>query len=177
MRVKDVSEEARKPVSFGEKLAGSEAFSALFREGMALVEDAAAYLDGQGRDEAKVLPRAGALAYAAESMRLTTRLMQIASWLLLQRAVNQGEMTRAQAASDRHRVRLSQQELATNPEAFAALPQKLRELSINSVRLQARILHLDALIYAPAAKVVGAPLASPIEQQLEMLRSAFATRS
>jgi len=89
-------------------------------------EEAAAYLDGAGRDEAKALPRAEALAYAAESMRLTTRLMQIASWLLLQRAVNQGEMTRSQASSDRHRVKLSHQEFASNPDVFQALPRKLR---------------------------------------------------
>ena len=173
MRVNDAVDGAKKPVSFGEKLAGSEAFSALFREGMALVEEAAAYLDGQGRDEARALPRQEALAYAAESMRLTTRLMQIASWLLLQRAVNQGEMTKAQAASDRHRVKLSQQDLASNPDVFQALPQRLRELSINSVRLQARIMHLDMLIYAAALAPARAPV-SPIEQQMQMLRNAFA---
>src|SRR5262245_58194103 len=70
-------------VSFGERLAASQAFTALFREGMALVEETAAYLDGDGRQEAKALPRSAALAYATESMRLTTRLMQLASWLLL----------------------------------------------------------------------------------------------
>ena len=79
-------------VSFGEKLAGSQSFSTLFREGMALVEETAAYLDGPGRKESKSLERNAALAYATESMRLTTRLMQLASWLLLHRAVNEGEM-------------------------------------------------------------------------------------
>ena len=34
-----------------------------------------------------------ALSYASESMRLTTRLMQLASWLLLQRAVAEGELS------------------------------------------------------------------------------------
>jgi regulator of CtrA degradation len=173
----DSFEGARKPVSFVEKLAGSEAFAAMFREGMTLVEDAAAYLDGSGRDEAKTLPRAEALAYAAESMRLTTRLMQIASWLLLQRAVNQGEMTRSQAGSDRHRVKLCHQEFASNPEVFQALPKKLRELSIHSVRLQARIIHLDMLIYAPQASAPAPLKTSPVEEQLERLRNAFAVNS
>ena len=71
------------PVRFGEKLASSQAFSGLFREGMTLVEQTAAYLDGPGRNESKLLDRGAALAYATESMRLTTRLMQLASWLLL----------------------------------------------------------------------------------------------
>ncbi len=175
-RAKDSPGETREPVSFIEKLAGSEAFGVMFREGMGLVEEAATYLDGAGREEAKALPRAEALAYAAESMRLTTRLMQIASWLLLQRAVNQGELTRTQAASDRHRVKLHQQELASAPDLFQRLPLRLRDLSLHSLRLQARIIHLDQLIYAPAAPVVAAPVVtpSPVEAQLAKLRDAFA---
>ena len=70
---------------FYPKLAASAAFKTLFREGMSLVEDTAAYLDGPGREESRNLPRATALAYATESMRLTTRLMQVASWLLIWR--------------------------------------------------------------------------------------------
>ncbi len=173
-RLQDSLGQAREPVSFVERLAGSEAFGAMFREGMTLVEDAATYLDGTGREEAKSLPRSEALAYAAESMRLTTRLMQIASWLLLQRAVNQGELTRTQASSDRHRVKLHQQELASAPELFQKLPERLRELSLHSLRLQARIIHLDQLIYAPAApKAELAVPPSPVEAQLARLRDAF----
>lgn len=171
----DMVESVQPPVSFAERLAGSEAFGAMFREGMALVEEAAAYLDGSGREDAKNLPRLEALAYAAESMRLTTRLMQIASWLLLQRAVNQGEITRAQAASDKHKVRLSQQELASNPEIFSHLPEKLRDLAIHSLRLQARVIHLDQLIYGAPASPAKTAGPSPVEAQLQKLRRAFTT--
>lgn len=163
------------PVSFVEKLAGSEAFGAMFKEGMGLVEEAAAYLDGAGREEAKALGRSEALAYAAESMRLTTRLMQIASWLLLQRAVNQGELTRSQSASDRHRVKLHNQELASAPDVFQKLPARLKELALHSLRLQARIIHLDQLIYAASEAPAAPPAApsSPVQEQLARLRDAF----
>ncbi len=40
-------------ISFREKLAGSQAFSQLFRDGMALVEETAAYLDGLGRQRSR----------------------------------------------------------------------------------------------------------------------------
>jgi regulator of CtrA degradation len=174
-RVSDKRGEPGQPVSFVERLAGSEAFGVMFKEGMGLVEEAAAYLDGPGRAEAKELSRVEALAYAAESMRLTTRLMQIASWLLLQRAVNQGELTRSQAASDRHRVKLHQQELASGPDVFQRLPQRLRELALHSLRLQARLIHLDQLIYASAEGARERPVsASPVEAQLAKLRDAFA---
>ena len=60
---------------------------------MGLVEETANYLDGQGRVDSRVLDRPGTIAYATESMRLTTRLMQLASWLLLQRAIGSGEVS------------------------------------------------------------------------------------
>src|SRR6266511_418817 len=99
-------------VSFGERLASSQLFTDLFRDGMALVEETASYLDGPGRQESKKLERGAALAYATESMRLTTRLMQLASWLLLHRAVKEGEMSLAQANKEKDKVKLSAGELA-----------------------------------------------------------------
>src|SRR5688572_31161994 len=101
------ADQAAAPVSFGEKLASSAAFATLFRDGMALVEETASYLDGPGRTESKRLERSAALAYATESMRLTTRLMQLASWLLLHRAVKEGEMSLAQASKEKAKVKLS----------------------------------------------------------------------
>ena len=79
----------------------------MFKEGMALVEETANYLDGDGRVESRGLTRAGSLAYATESMRLTTRLMQLASWLLLQRAVNDGEMSAEQGSLEKAKVKLN----------------------------------------------------------------------
>ena len=101
---------------------------------MALVEETAAYLDGDGREQAKNLPRAAALSYASESMRLTTRLMQIASWLLLQRAVNEGEMTQAEAATDKRRTRIAWQQHADPARRpIAVLPATLQALIDNSL--------------------------------------------
>jgi len=159
-------------VPFVHRLAASPAFAALFREGMALVEQAAAYLDGPGRAESRALGRAAALAYATESMRLTTRLMQVASWLLLQRAVNEGQLTATQALTERHRVKLVRQDLGCGPELFEQLPAKLRALSLGSLRIQERIIHLDqglALARAPAPKSPPSEVAS----QQERLRAAF----
>jgi regulator of CtrA degradation len=160
-------------VSFVGKLAASESFKSLFREGMALVEETAAYLDGDGRSEAKKLPRLAALAYATESMRLTTRLMQVASWLLLQRAVNEGELTQGEAATEKRKVHLSEQQTTTGPEIFAKLPPRLTAIIERSLRLQNRILHLDRLIH-PAEDEKPASAARPLEPQLELLRAAFA---
>jgi len=163
------------PVSFIEKLAASDAFNEMFREGMELVEEAAAYLDVEGRVDAKALSKGLSRAYAAESMRLTTRLMQIASWLLFQRAVNEGEMTRRQSVTNRRRINLQQQELASTPELFQLLPLRLQDLSLCSVRLQARIIHLDRLLYGVSDTPLSSPLMkiSPVQAQLDQIREAF----
>src|SRR5205809_5602957 len=149
------------PVRFGQRLAGSQAFSGLFREGMALVEETAAYLDGPGRNESKKLERAAALGYATESMRLTTRLMQLASWLLLHRAVNEGEMSLAQASREKAKVKLAPPD-PREEATLALLPRTLRELIARSMRLQDRIRRLDATIHSPNGKT---PTANPVERQ------------
>ena len=168
-----VLSEGEEPVSFAARLAASEAFKSLFREGMTLVEEAAAYLDGPGREDAKALPRSESLAYAAESMRLTTRLMQLASWLLLQRAVNEGELTLDQASNEKRKVKLSHQDSAAAPDVFGKLPDRLRELVCESLRLQARVIHLDQLLYHDPDAPFALPQVSPVEEQLNRLRAAF----
>src|SRR5205823_5587375 len=123
----DKSARGAGPVVFGEKLASSQAFASLFKEGMALVEETASYLDGAGRQESKKLERSAALAYATESMRLTTRLMQLASWLLLHRAVKEGEMSLAQANKEKAKVKLAAGELGDD-QNIKLLPERLRSL-------------------------------------------------
>jgi regulator of CtrA degradation len=157
-------------VSFGERLANSQVFAVLFRDGMALVEETASYLDGPGRQDSKKLDRGAALVYATESMRLTTRLMQLASWLLLHRAVKEGEMTLAQASKEKAKVRLASCEPG-DAKSIALLPLKLRELIARSVKLQGEVRRLDSTMYAAPAVLVAA--GNPVERQLGLLRAAF----
>ena len=158
-----------RPVLFGAKLAASQNFSQLFRDGMKLVEETAAYLDGPGRRESKLLGRSAALAYATESMRLTTRLMQLASWLLLHRAVNEGEMSLAQANKERMKVKLAPNE---RPEdAGIVLPEQLSNLITRSKKLQDEVRRLDTTSHAPIPEARGS--SNPLEQQMGILRAAF----
>jgi regulator of CtrA degradation len=157
-------------VQFSERLTNSAAFGVLFREGMDLVEETAAYLDGDGRTEAKALERSVSLTYATESMRLTTRLMQLASWLLLHRAVKEGEMTLTQANREKTKVKLT----AADPGAedmIEKLPQQLQDLIARSMSLQTRVRRLDTTIHAPPAE--RAPIGNPLVPQLNRLKAAF----
>src|SRR5260370_25381281 len=157
-------------VRFSERLTSSAAFGSLCREGMDVVEEAAAYLDGAGRTEAKAADRSVSLTYATESMRLTTRLMQLASWLLLHRAVKEGEMTLTQANREKTKVKLS----AADPgpdDMIEKLPQQLQDLIARSMTLQTKVRRLDTTIHAPAAE--RAAIGNPLVPQLNRLKAAL----
>jgi len=162
-------------VSFGAKFAQSEQFRIVFREGMALVEAAATYLDGDGRKEARQLEPPHSLAYATESMRLTTRLMQLASWLLIRRAVSEGELTPDQALEEQRKIKLPLKGGDQPSRGFNALPPRLKELVEQSVKLQERVMRLDQML---GLELTAAPVAAetsdhPLETQLSLLRAAF----
>lgn len=158
--------------AFGPRFAESETFRTLFREGMALVEETAAYLDGEGRKDSKRLSRIGGVTYATESMRLTSRLMQLASWLLLQRAVNEGEMPAEQARAERGKVRLRGFDSSMSGAGWEALPERLREMIERSMRLQGRITLIDEAIYQPEPR----PSGNAVQDQIGRLSAAFEGR-
>ena len=151
--------------------ASSELFDRTFNEGMELVEETAAYLDGSGRQDSRLLSRGAALSYAGESMRLTTRLMQVASWLLVQRAVREGDMPAAEAGQERYRLNeAAPTEDAVDPD----LPGGLLSLLDRSSRLYERVLHLDRRMYIESTDE-AAP--HPVLSQMERLEAAFGRAS
>lgn len=153
-------------VSLAQRRIASQAFTTLFQEGMSLVEETAAYLDGEGRIVTRDFERARLHAYAQQSMRLSTRLMQLASWLLLQRAVAEGEMTPADARREGAKVDL--QGPARDEEVEGTLPEGLRALIGRSHALQHRIAQLDAALGQPVE-----PPRNEVAGQMNRLRTAF----
>ena len=152
------------------EFAKSELFSRMFQEGMSLVEETASYLDGPGRDESRALSRNAALAYAGESMRLTTRLMQVASWLLVQRALREGEMQPAEAAAEKYRITVREATPAPADRYAAELPPVLMSLIGRAERLFERVTDMDAKLYRAAPSSRGP---SGISRQLSQLQAAF----
>ncbi|MBN9252109.1 MAG: AraC family transcriptional regulator [Mesorhizobium sp. 61-13] len=172
----ELSKESTNTVKLAERRVFSQSFRPLYNEGMGLVEQAAEYLDGKGRAEAKKLSRVAATLYAAESMRLTTRLMQIASWLLLQRAANSGEMTRDQVASEKSKVRLDTVSAHEDAAGWSELPEDFVDLVKRSLRLQSLVRRMDEEIYGGG--IVKLPVegrrGNPVSDQISLLNHAFA---
>jgi len=159
-------------VSFAKHFANSGAFDQVFREGMALVEATANYLEGPGRKESKSIGPAASLVYASESMRLTTRLLELASWLVIRRSLKSGEISVEEAQLKRRRLRLASIGRPPHVNGYSQLPEKLRELIEQSFSLHDRIVLLDRALERPEA-VVTQVSANPVADQVDLLSAAF----
>jgi regulator of CtrA degradation len=146
---------------------GSALFERTFDEGMALVEETARYLDGKGREESRDLPRKAAMLYSSESMRVTTRLMQAASWLLVQRAVHDGDMEADAASSERYRLGSKELCLGASAEGTEMLPIALRDLLTRSDNLYRRIARLDDVLFGQVRRASG------VQAHFNRLEQAF----
>ena len=160
-------------IVFGEKFARSSQFDAIFREGMQLVEKTAEYLDGAGREQAKGLRPPVSVVYATESMRLTTRLLDLATWLLVQRSLKDGDITEEEALAKRENVKLRPFGRPTHIKCFEDLPDGLQDLIIASFSLSDRITQLDLAMRANEEDVIAAAR-NPVNEHLRKLENAFA---
>lgn len=147
------------------EFAGSELFDRLFKEGMTLVEEAASYLDGPGRTDSRKLNRELALVYAAESMEVTTRLMQAASWLVVQRAVREKDMKVEEAGDEKYRLARPGE---PHPVDRAVMPAQLMTLVDRSRALYERVWRFDAALYSETPQ----PTENNVMKQIDRLRAA-----
>ncbi len=162
-----LSSEALTDLSFTD----GKVFEKVFVDGMALVEETASYLDGPGRKLSSTLPREASLTYAAWSMELTTRLMQAASWLVMQKAVRDGDMPREDATQSKYRISREDPALNASAQRGRGMPDVFLDLVERSENLFERICRLDAAIY----RGEHSDTVSPVGQQLAELQKAAET--
>ncbi len=155
------------PIDF----ARSDLFQRTFDEGMGLVQETSAYLEGPGREAARELSRDGALAYAARSMRLTTRLMQIASWLLVHKAVRDGELDNDEARAEQYRLLKGGDDASARLQGRDEVPDALVDLIARCDRLYVRVERLDERL---SSRPGATPQPNPVARQLAALEAAFA---
>jgi regulator of CtrA degradation len=105
-------------------------------------------------------------------MRLTTRLMQLASWLLIRRAVSEGELTQEQAIEEQRKIKLPVTGCDQPTRELGQLPPKLRELIEQSIKLQERVIRLDQMLDFKELPP-GEEVDNPLKSQMSRLRAAF----
>lgn len=116
--------------------------AALYTEAMLLADEARSYFDSEGQLERAALDPVLRVAYSCESLRVTTRLMHVVSWLLVRKAVAAGEMTEAEGEAPERRLgRAGDTEL--DSARLGQLPPRAREIIEASRDLYERVKRLD----------------------------------
>lgn len=114
-----------------------------YGEAMALVTRAATLLEGEGEALREALPPELRPVFTAESLRVTTRLMQVVAWLMIRRAVIEGEMSASEAAAPKHRLGAREICLADPLAGTEALPAAFMQIADESRSLYERIVWLE----------------------------------
>jgi regulator of CtrA degradation len=117
-----------------------------YEEALALTREARDYLADHEPAERALLSPEARLVTCCESMRLTSRLTQVMAWLLVQRAVEAGEIERAEAARPGNRLGGQKVCAAAEPVADEVLPARLAALLDKSLALYTRVARLDAML-------------------------------
>jgi regulator of CtrA degradation len=112
----------------------------LYVEAMVLADEARAYFDSSGRDDRLALDPRLRIGFACESLKVTTRLMQVVAWLMTQRAVAAGELSRAHAGRAERRLGEAP---ASDDELLPRLPDAALLLIRSSQDLYERVRRLD----------------------------------
>ncbi len=129
--------EASKPIAY---------FDSTFEEALVLTREARDYIADQKPAEMAKLAPITRLAASCESMRMTARITQVVAWLLVQRAVHAGEISRADARKPRYRLGGQKVCRASGPRVEESLPDHLLWLLERSDHLYQRVARLDAML-------------------------------
>lgn len=136
----------------------------LYVEAMLLADEARSYFDACGRDDRLSLDPVDRVGFSCESLKVTTRLMHIIAWLLTQKAVAAGELTRAQAGISERRLGDAP---ATDAELLTRLPEAAIALIRSSEDLYERVRRIDEGHFG------GTPTGSPARSLLNRLQRSL----
>ncbi len=112
----------------------------LYVEAMVLADEARSYFDILAEEDRAAMDPAIRVHFACESLRVTTRLMHIIAWLLTQRAVSAGEISKAQSLEPDRRLGEAPE---GDPVLMRHFPDAARALIAASQELYGRVRRLD----------------------------------
>lgn len=150
-------------VATGIRLRG-RLIDSLYTEAMLLADEARAYFDQGGRTDREQLAPLARVTLSCESLKVTTRLMCVLSWLLTQRAVELGQIGADEGGSSSD---WNDQIAEADSASWAGLPTAAIALIEASHDLYARVRRLDAESSSEE------PVQSPALGLLSRLERAF----
>ncbi len=138
-----------------------------YGDAMALVSETADYLQGTGVAECEALDAPLRAVFAGESMRLTTRLMQVVSWFLVWRGVEAGELTKEQGREPGRRLGAVNVCMGVPARGTDQLPDQLLDLLDRSKSLFEQVMRIEAMILDDG----NDEGASPVHKLIDRLKS------
>lgn len=139
----------------------------LFQEGMLLACDAADYVERSSMADLATAEEVRGVETG--TLRLVAQIRMTATWLMLQRLCNRGEISAAQAFIAQRDVRFP--EMGHGPLRTDLLPHELAVLIGRAAELQARVARLQSGIDRRSPDI----FANAVERQLAELRRALNT--
>jgi regulator of CtrA degradation len=118
-------------------------FRRTYDETMDLMIEARNYMTYVERRERELAGAVAGLRMSCEAMRVTSRLTQVMAWLMMQRAVHDGEMQPDDALAEANRLSGGEVCLDDSYSEDQNLPGGLRSLLDRSFRLYQRIARLE----------------------------------
>lgn len=141
----------------------------LYCEAMVLADEARAYLERDASVEREMLALEDRVHFSCESLKITTRLMQVIAWLLSRRAYARGEISLEECRSDRYRLGDA---APSDQNCTRAFPAEMRVLIAASESLYARALRLEEQFVDDRHGIPTQGL-SPARDLMRMLETAF----
>jgi regulator of CtrA degradation len=114
----------------------------LYVEAMVLADEARAYLELGAAIERALLDPFDRVLFSCESLKVTTRVMQVIAWLLTQRAVVRGEISRAESRAENYRLGDA---APSDPKCTRVFPDEMRTIIAASESLYLRAQRLEEL--------------------------------
>lgn len=138
----------------------------LYVEAMVMADEARAYFDLRERADPETDDPVRRVAFACESLKVTTRLMHIIAWLLSQRAWQRGEIDDAELMDEKYHLGHA---AGTDPAMTAAFPFAARALIEASQDLYDRVARLQERMGLPRSQAPH----SPARALMDRLNTAF----
>lgn len=138
----------------------------LYLEAMIMADEARSYFDGGALGDEGIDDPLRRVAFACESLKVTTRLMHIIAWLLSQRAWQRGEISDMDLVDEKYRLGRA---TVTDPALAADFPFAARALIEGSQDLYNRVVRLQDRL----DRLSGPADPGPARALLDRLNTAF----
>lgn len=144
----------------------------LYNQATALADESRTYFAAYSKTDRAALGAIDRVLYTAESLRISTRLMHVISWVMVRKAVANGEMSHEESLAARHHLDDIELCRGSDPRDLRKVPRAVVILSHQSLKIYQRALRLQDQ-FLDQRDASGEPTQSPVATMLKELELAI----